>query len=401
MSDLRTRSSASKRASATSTSKAETNGHSHEPKPSASKTSSHLHSHSHSHGHDDDDGEHTEEALMLLDALRGKGDAGSRVTLMGLGANVGLTVLKGTAGWYLNSAALIADAGHSLSDLMADFVTLGTVILSQRPPSPSYPLGYGKFESLGTVTMSIFLLLGGLGIGAHSWGVLADTLSSTLSKHPQIPPLLVNILSYFATSDSDHGHGHSHSHHAPTGDEDALSSTAVLFPLFGILVKEWLYRITKQVAEEQNSSVLLANALHHRSDAFGSIVTVVAILGSLVMKDVPVDPMGGLVVALLILLSGLRIFKGAVYELTDASVAPSTLQAYNTSLEPLRSTTITSIGPVRAVRSGSAVFVDVDVVLRKGLTGSQVYEAVESIKEKLRDEKKEIKAVRVGFAVEG
>jgi divalent metal cation (Fe/Co/Zn/Cd) transporter len=181
-------------------------------------------------------------------------------------------------------------------DLVADFVTLGTVILSQRPPSPSYPLGYGKFESLGTVTMSIFLLLGGLGIGAHSWGVLADTLSSTLSKHPQIPPLLVNILSYFATNESSghgHGHGHSHSHHGPDIDENGLSSTALLFPLFGMLVKEWLYRITKQVAEEQNSGVLLANALHHRSDAYGSIVTIVAILGSLVMKDVPVDPMGG------------------------------------------------------------------------------------------------------------
>ncbi|CAG8589818.1 9261_t:CDS:2 [Acaulospora colombiana] len=362
MSDLRTRSSASKRASATSTSKAETNGHSHEAKAHTSKASSHLHSHSHSHDHDDDDGEHTEEALMLLDALRGKGDAGSRVTLMGLGANVGLTLLKGTAGWYLNSAALIADAGHSLSDLVADIVTLGTVILSQRPPSPSYPLGYGKFESL------------------------AETLSSTLSKHPQIPPLLVSILSYFATSDSDHGHGHghSHSHHAPAGDEDLLSPSAVLFPLFGMLVKEYLYRVTKRVAEEQNSSVLLANALHHRSDAYGSIVTVVAILGSLVMKDVPVDPMGG-----------------ALFELTDASVAPTTLQTYHSLLEPLLSTTIKSIGPIRAVRSGSAVFVDVDVVLRKGLTGVQVYEAVESIKEKLRDERKEIKAVRVSFAVDG
>jgi divalent metal cation (Fe/Co/Zn/Cd) transporter len=104
-------------------------------------------------------------------------------------------------------------------------------------------------------------------------------------------------------------------------------------------------------------------------------------------------------VALLILLSSLRIFKGAVFELTDASVAPSTLQTYQSLLDPLLSTIIVSIGPVRAVRSGSAVFVDVDVFLRKGLSGLQVYEAVESIKEKLRDERKEIKAVRVSFAV--
>jgi divalent metal cation (Fe/Co/Zn/Cd) transporter len=178
--------------------------------------------------------------------------------------------------------------------------------------------------------MSIFLLLGGLGIGAHSWGVLADTLSSTLSKHPQIPPLLVSILSYFATNETSghghgHGHGHSHSHHAPDMDEDGLSSTALLFPLFGMLVKEWLYRITKQVAEEQNSGVLLANALHHRSDAYGSIVTIVAILGSLVMKDVPVDPMGGeysLYIRMIMAKMMFRTRRGS----SDIAIEPSNIQ---------------------------------------------------------------------------
>ncbi|KAG8854540.1 hypothetical protein FRB91_003351 [Serendipita sp. 411] len=89
-----------------------TNGHTHSHKPTLSVSS--LASHSHTHG-DDSDEEHTGEAMMLLEALKGRGDAGSRVTLLGLGANIGLTVLKGVAGWYLKSAALIADAGHSLS----------------------------------------------------------------------------------------------------------------------------------------------------------------------------------------------------------------------------------------------------------------------------------------------
>jgi divalent metal cation (Fe/Co/Zn/Cd) transporter len=243
------------------------------------------------------------------------GDAASRVTLMGLAANVGLTVLKGAAGWYLNSAALIADAGHSLSgkpfschlshafdisyegplDLIADFVTLSTILLSQRPPSSLYPLGYGKFESLGTVTVSIFLLLGGIGIGAHSWGMLTETLASKLSASPNMPPLLAHIASYLAPSEDTSSQDYGHSHNAPLpADGETLSPTAVLFPLFGILVKEYLYRITKRVADEQNSSVLMANALHHRSDAYSSIVTVVAILGSLVLKDVPFDPMGGM-----------------------------------------------------------------------------------------------------------
>ncbi|KAG8832007.1 hypothetical protein FRC17_002226 [Serendipita sp. 399] len=361
-----------------------------------------LSSHSHTHG-DDSDEEHTGEAMMLLDALRGRGDAGSRVTLLGLGANVGLTVLKGVAGWYLKSAALIADAGHSLSDLIADMVTLFTVILSQRPPSALYPLGFGKFESLGTVIMSIFLLLGGIGIGAHSWGVLSDALSTTLASKPNLPPAVIHILSIIASSnssDSSSNHGHSHSHHSSTSDDnEALSPSAIFFPLFGILVKEYLYRVTKRVAEEQGSSVLMANALHHRSDAFSSIVTIVAILGSLVLKDIPVDPLGGIFVALLILQSSIKIFKGAVFELTDASVLPSTLQTYKSILQQAKSSSIVTMSNIRAVRSGSSVFVDVDVVVQEGLSGSQVFSALERLKEKLKMERKEVREVRTSFRI--
>lgn len=125
---------------------------------------------------------------LLLNTVL-SGDRGARVTLLGLLSNVGLTAVKGGAGWcahhypttkanrlrnyirYLNSAVLIADAGHSLSgeddallvdslplmyfdgiDLMGDCVTLFFYTFSRRPPSKSYPYGYGKFESLGTVS---------------------------------------------------------------------------------------------------------------------------------------------------------------------------------------------------------------------------------------------------------
>lgn len=179
------------------------------------------------------------------------------------------------------STRLLSDR---LIDLIADFVTLSTILLAQRPASPFYPLGYGKFESLGTVVVSVFLFLGGIGIGAHSLGMLSEALAGK----PNVPPLLLYLLSYFTSSHSDHGHGH----HAPADGED-LSPTAVLFPLFGILVKEYLYRVTKRVADEQSSSVLMANALHHRSDAYSSIVTVVAIIGTLLIKGAPFDPLGG------------------------------------------------------------------------------------------------------------
>lgn len=105
-----------------------------EEKPSSS--SHHSHSHGHSHGAD--------EAGALLAALQGSTDRGSRITLIGLAANVGLTGVKGVAGWVLGSAALLADAAHSGSDLLSDIVTLTTFRMSRKPVSRSHPWGYGS-----------------------------------------------------------------------------------------------------------------------------------------------------------------------------------------------------------------------------------------------------------------
>lgn len=102
--------------------------------------SSHSHSPSHSHGDD--------EASALLAAIQGSTERGSRITLIGLASNVGLTGVKGVAGYTLGSAALLADAAHSGSDLVADVVTLATFRTARKPISLAFPYGYGSTSSL-------------------------------------------------------------------------------------------------------------------------------------------------------------------------------------------------------------------------------------------------------------
>lgn len=105
------------------------------PRPALARAHS-SHSHGHSHG--------GEEAAALLAAIKGSTDRGSRITLIGLAANVGLTGVKGVAGWVLGSAALLADAAHSGSDLLSDVVTLTTFRMSRKPVSATHPYGYGS-----------------------------------------------------------------------------------------------------------------------------------------------------------------------------------------------------------------------------------------------------------------
>ncbi|PSR73905.1 hypothetical protein PHLCEN_2v10263 [Hermanssonia centrifuga] len=255
----------------------------------------HDHSHSHSHSHSifgslSHSHSHTEEshadADKVVEALKGGGDRGSRITLIGLASNVGLTISKGAAGWYMNSASLLADAGHTAGDLIGDVITLACWKLSRRPPSELYPYGFGKFEVLGSAAISLLLTGGAVGLGLHSLSLLGQSLSHVAVDLPAgvLQDVLVNVTnvtSSIPTVASDHGHEH------------ALDPNAAWFAGIGIIAKEWLYRATKKVADEESSSVLLANAVHHRSDAYSSLVALVAILGTWWFPSLPLDPIGG------------------------------------------------------------------------------------------------------------
>lgn len=171
-------------------------------------------------------------------------------------------------------------------DLLGDFVTLFCWKLSRKPPSERYPYGFAKFETLGTTTVSILLIGGALGIGFHSYHLLMEALSGTVSTLPPGQPH--DILQRVASL----GHhvpsiGHAHTH------VDVLDPNAAWFAALSVLLKEWLYHITKKVADEEHSPVLYANAVHHRSDAYSSFVALFAILGSSIYPALPLDPLGG------------------------------------------------------------------------------------------------------------
>jgi divalent metal cation (Fe/Co/Zn/Cd) transporter len=183
-----------------------------------------------------------------------------------------------------------ADAQTIFSiDLLGDFVVLFSWRLSRRPPSPRYPFGLAKFETVGTGLVSILLIAGAFGIGSHSLSLLLSALSETALTVPA-GPLQTALLNVTAAAHNVPGLGHiAHSHaHA-----HALDMNAAWFAAVSIVSKEWLFRITRKVAEQENSPVLLANAYHHRSDAYSSVVALVAILGSGWFPTLPLDPIGG------------------------------------------------------------------------------------------------------------
>lgn len=172
-----------------------------------------------------------------------------------------------------------------ISDLLGDLVTLATWRLSRRPPSELYPYGFGKFEVIGSVTVSLLLTGGALGIGYHSLTLLIEALAHSAAALPAgaMHDVVASVAHTLPSSGAGHAHGHGH----------ALDPNAAWFALASVLGKEWLFRATKRVADAERSPVLYANALHHRSDVYGSSVALMAILGTWWFPHLPLDPIGG------------------------------------------------------------------------------------------------------------
>eukprot|EP01059_Diplonema_ambulator_P016699 TRINITY_DN2844_c0_g1_i2.p1 TRINITY_DN2844_c0_g1~~TRINITY_DN2844_c0_g1_i2.p1 ORF type:complete len:433 (+),score=102.13 TRINITY_DN2844_c0_g1_i2:40-1338(+) len=201
-------------------------------------------------------------------------DACERVTKVGAVANVALCGLKGVAGVMGNSSAMVADAVHSLGDLVSDAVTLGALRYARVPPNETFPFGRGKVESLGALAVS------GLLIGT-SMSIAQFSYTTFLASQAQV-----------------------------------VGSVALVCAGISVVTKEVLYRITVKAGKEANSSVTVANAHHHRSDAYSSVVAIVGIAGNMAGYTF-LDPLAGGIVALMILKTGIEIGMTSLKDLVD------------------------------------------------------------------------------------
>jgi hypothetical protein len=170
------------------------------------------------HGH-----HHHHDNTFLLSP--NKNDAGVRITRIGLYVNLGMAVSKGVGGYVFHSQALLADAIHSLTDLVSDCLTLATVGWSLKPPSERFPSGYGKIESLGALGVSGILLAGGFLMG---WSAL-------IALCQQFFPEAAHFAAEWGLLPHSHGHSHGAEGLGPNINAAWLAAGS-------IVIKEWLYR---------------------------------------------------------------------------------------------------------------------------------------------------------------
>ncbi|KAG7360355.1 cation efflux family-domain containing protein [Nitzschia inconspicua] len=288
-------------------------------------------------------------------AIRNTEEA-DRVTWMGVIINLLLSIGKLVVGIAQNSSVLIADAGHSLSDLVSDFITLWSVNVARLPPDDDHPYGHYKFEAIGSLFLSLTLLMTGISVGLHSQKQLLAVLKTS----------------------------HGITSTAALAAVPSPGPLALFMAGISILSKEWLFRVTKVVGEKLNSPVVIANAWHHRSDAYSSILALLSIMWS--MAGFPAaDAAAGMLVAGMIGMTGGDILVESVKQLSD-SAHEELHQEVVSILESLQDDDVLSTTSIRARQVGSASVAEVTVEVELDLTTTATRVVEERIQQHLQRE---------------
>lgn len=207
-----------------------------------------------------------------------------RVTLIGGAVNMLLLIFKFVAGIVGHSAAMIADAVHSLSDFVTDVIVLVFVKISNKPQDKGHDYGHGKYETLATTLIGLALL--GVAIGIIVSG--ATKISDWMQGETLVAP----------------------------------GKLALWAALISIVLKEGVYQYTVIKARKFKSQAVEANAWHHRSDALSSIGTAVGIGGAIFLGErwTVLDPIASLVVGAFIVKVAFDLLKSGIGELMERSL---------------------------------------------------------------------------------
>lgn len=271
-----------------------------------------------------------------------------KVTLTGSIVNMVLLVIKFAAGILGNSAAMVADAVHSLSDFLTDIVVLAFVKLSAKPADHDYDYGHGKYETVATSIIGMALVVVAMMLG---WNGAEKILRTIQGDEMELPGVI-----------------------------------ALVAAIASIVLKEWVFRITRKVAHEVNSQALEANAWHHRSDALSSIGTAIGIGGAVMLGNgwAILDPLAAIAVSVLIFITAFRMLRQASGELLEESLPRET----ENKIEQIvyQDALASDVHNLHTRRIGSIIAIEMHLRLPGDISLSESHSHATEIEKRLRAE---------------
>jgi cation diffusion facilitator family transporter len=266
------------------------------------------------------------------------GRQGVRVTVIGLAVNVGLVTGKLICGFIGRSSALVADAVHSGSDVVATAIVLLGLRVASRPKDEDHPYGHGRVESIVAAIVGISMLAAA--------GLIMKEAAEKAVMRTASPPAMI----------------------------------ALIAALLSVVVKEWLFRYTIGVGKRLNSPSIIANAWDHRSDAYSSIGVLGGIVGAKLGLPV-LDPIAAGVVAVFIFKTAFDILKEAVHDLTDRALPQDMIRRIAEVARDVEG--VLDVVEVKGRRMGSKIIADLRIMVVGFLSAKEAHDIARRVEEKL------------------
>lgn len=257
---------------------------------------------------------------------------------IGILVNTALTAFKLFAGIVGLSKAMIADALHSFSDIIASVVAYAGICIAERPADKDHPYGHGNAETIAAVLVALIIF----GIGAYV-GILA--ISAIINRQLKTPLAI-----------------------------------ALFAAITSIIIKEVLYRYTIKVGEVSNSPAVIADAWHHRSDAYSSVAALIGIAGAKI-SFLYLDPLAGLVVSGMIVGIALRLIRSNIGIIMDEM--PHSAFINNIKSIAQRCEGVRKIDSVKVHRRGSSFTIDLEIAVGSQITVDQGHKIAARVRAEL------------------
>jgi len=260
-----------------------------------------------------------------------------RVSLHTIIGNIVLTAFQLFAGIFGRSVAMIADAIHGLSDLISTIIVMVGIKLANQKPDKQHPYGHERFECVAAILLSAILFATGAGIG---WAGLQQILEREF--RPMAVPGLI----------------------------------ALIAAVVGIVVKEAMYWYKRHAAKKTNSSALMADAWHHRSDSLSSIGSFGGILGARLGFPI-LDAVAAIIICLFILKVAVDIFRDAVGRMTDKACDEQTEADMREAI--LARESVAGIDVLKTRLFGDKIYVDVEISVDGAYTLHDAHDVAQDV----------------------
>lgn len=274
----------------------------------------------------------------------------SFVTIIG---NILLSVMKLIAGFIAHSNAMISDAIHSASDVFSTFVVIIGIKLASKKADKEHPYGHERLECVAAIVLSMVLFITGFGIGAAA----LKNITSGDYNNIVVPGVL-----------------------------------ALVAAIVSIVSKEAMYWYTRYNAKKIDSSALMADAWHHRSDAFSSIGALIGIAGARLGFPI-MDSIASLIIFVFIIKAAYDIFKDAIDKMVDHACDDATVSQIRECV--MKHEDVLGIDMLQTRIFGNKIYVDLEIETDGSYTLSKAHTIAETVHDDIEKSFPKVKHIMV------